>query len=501
MTWQQRKKELKTGTVNLARIMSVFRTLYGFSNKNDEFSPMQKKMKYIILMVISVLCIAGNISHAQTGDAGQPGEFLRYGVGGRALGMGHAFTGLADDASSVYWNPAGLMNVPRKEFTSMYTNLFLDSRYTYMAVALPRTFVGPHNAIGFGWVNLNMADFEQRNYQNIHIGDFDFYEQAFIISGAREFIGTWGILNYGLNLKLVNQAFPGVSGYSSTNGWGFGADVGVTFRPINAPLFKFVPLRWIMPLQLGFALQNVLPPSIGIGDGVKDKYPQVIRWGASYRLAMADWRLTLVLDQEIFITKQDITDTEQKVIGRYRRSSGWFTGFEAETPQPFAGTQPSLRAGWNSRAGAPTLGGGVKLNYINNAAIRIDFAYAIKPNDALNNDFRLFLTVDFGQSYDTSFYAARVEEEDTERGKMAEHLHILTFYQQDYEISRKSALELAVVYDEKNQDRYIGFIGGAEAVVWYYEQIQTLMVKYGGDPNIIERLQKFADKIITLMEQ
>lgn len=483
MTWQQRKKELKTGTINLARMMSVFRTLNGFRNKNDEFNPMQKNMKYIILMAISILCIAGNSSHAQTGDAGQPGEFLRYGVGGRALGMGHAFTGLADDASSVYWNPAGLMNVPRKEFTSMYTNLFLDSRYTYMAVALPRTFVGPHNAIGFGWVHLGMSDFDQRDFDNAHIGNFDFYDQAFILSGAREFISTWGILNYGLNLKIVNQAFPGVSGYSSTNGWGFGADIGATFRPINAPLFKFVPLRWIMPLQFGFALQNVLPPSIGIGDGVKDKYPQVFRWGASYRLAMADWRVNLLLDQEIY---KD-------------RKLGWFTGFEAETPQPFAGTHPSLRAGWNSRADAPTFGGGVKLNYINNAAIRIDFAYAIKPHDALSNDFRLFLTVDFGQSYNADYFSAQVDEELKDRQKMADHLQILAFYQEGYEISRKSALELAGVYDEKNQDRYIGFIGGPEAVEWLYEQTQTLMVKYGGDPNIIERLKKLADKIIALM--
>ena len=36
------------------------------------------------------------------------GEFLKLGVGARALGMGGAFVGLADDASAGYWNPAGL---------------------------------------------------------------------------------------------------------------------------------------------------------------------------------------------------------------------------------------------------------------------------------------------------------------------------------------------------------------------------------------------------------
>lgn len=33
-------------------------------------------------------------------------------VGVRALGMGGAFVGVADDASAVYWNPAGLLNGP-----------------------------------------------------------------------------------------------------------------------------------------------------------------------------------------------------------------------------------------------------------------------------------------------------------------------------------------------------------------------------------------------------
>jgi len=36
------------------------------------------------------------------------GQFLKIGIGTRAAGMGDAFTSVADDASAVYWNPAGL---------------------------------------------------------------------------------------------------------------------------------------------------------------------------------------------------------------------------------------------------------------------------------------------------------------------------------------------------------------------------------------------------------
>src|SRR6266850_6391202 len=52
------------------------------------------------------------------------GEFLRIGVGARALGMGSAFVGLADDGTSAYWNPAGLATLRSREATAMHAEQF-----------------------------------------------------------------------------------------------------------------------------------------------------------------------------------------------------------------------------------------------------------------------------------------------------------------------------------------------------------------------------------------
>ena len=39
-----------------------------------------------------------------------------FGIGGRAMGMGGAFIGVADDSTALYWNPAGLSQIKRIEF-------------------------------------------------------------------------------------------------------------------------------------------------------------------------------------------------------------------------------------------------------------------------------------------------------------------------------------------------------------------------------------------------
>jgi hypothetical protein len=45
-------------------------------------------------------------------------------AGARPQGMGGAFTGLADDANTLYWNPAGMMNIQRYEATAMHARKF-----------------------------------------------------------------------------------------------------------------------------------------------------------------------------------------------------------------------------------------------------------------------------------------------------------------------------------------------------------------------------------------
>lgn len=55
--------------------------------------------------------------------------FLKLGAGARATGMGSAFTGISDDATAIYWNPAGLGFTRRWELSFNYQRLYGDLEY------------------------------------------------------------------------------------------------------------------------------------------------------------------------------------------------------------------------------------------------------------------------------------------------------------------------------------------------------------------------------------
>ena len=56
---------------------------------------------------------------------------LYHGPGSRALGLGGAYTGVADDYTATYWNPAGLAQIKRIEFQGslLQTGFSNSTRY------------------------------------------------------------------------------------------------------------------------------------------------------------------------------------------------------------------------------------------------------------------------------------------------------------------------------------------------------------------------------------
>lgn len=64
-------------------------------------------------------------------------NFLKLGVGARAVSMGEAFASVADDVYAVYWNPAGLVQLERKEVSFTHMEYLESIRYEWLAAAYP----------------------------------------------------------------------------------------------------------------------------------------------------------------------------------------------------------------------------------------------------------------------------------------------------------------------------------------------------------------------------
>ena len=115
-------------------------------------------IKRIILLVL--LCLQLQIAPSQTvAKVGTSAAgFLKIGVGGRALGMGEAFTTCVNDITSMFWNPAGLANIQNTQVLLNHYDYIADISYEYGAVATTWRGVG---SVGAHISFLGMPDIER----------------------------------------------------------------------------------------------------------------------------------------------------------------------------------------------------------------------------------------------------------------------------------------------------------------------------------------------------
>ncbi|MDD4004725.1 MAG: PorV/PorQ family protein [Elusimicrobiaceae bacterium] len=88
-----------------------------------------------LLAAIGVAPPAGAVAFNSQAVGTTGADFLNLGVGGRAMGMGGAYTAVAENASAIYWNPAGLVQINRMSATFMQASYLADINYQYAAYA------------------------------------------------------------------------------------------------------------------------------------------------------------------------------------------------------------------------------------------------------------------------------------------------------------------------------------------------------------------------------
>jgi hypothetical protein len=171
--------------------------------------------------------------------------------------MGDAYTAVDGDASSVYWNPATIVDVDNIDITLMHNEWFQDIRYEYVGGV--RSY-GDY-AIGIGVVGLYMDDLERRTGPTAepegHFGVFDFSVTGTYARHLTDEFDVGGSVKY-LHEKIDEETAKGVAvdigGRYRVPGFdGLSAAVAV----VNlGPQMKFIEEKFDLPVmyKLGAAL-------------------------------------------------------------------------------------------------------------------------------------------------------------------------------------------------------------------------------------------------------
>lgn len=188
--------------------------------------------------------------------------------GVRPMGMGGAFTGLADDENALFYNPAGIASLEGLRFGSFYEPRFGGS---FGDLAL----VG--NGFGGGILFFSVGEIIQydeadRPGQTFSygsyglIGSYAFWPGQFLAALPRSIA-----LGLGLKFLQISTLKEG-SGSGVALNWGLLSDLsGLALGPIKA-------------FRLGLLVENL--PGLGVeyGSGYKEPWSLGLRFGASARV-------------------------------------------------------------------------------------------------------------------------------------------------------------------------------------------------------------------------
>ena len=108
----------------------------------------------ILLMVYTLPVNSRDVTKVGTTAA----PFLTISTGARAMGMGGAFVSVANDASAMFWNVAGIAQLPKNEIIFNHSNWLADISYEYAGITMPLSAIG---TLGVSFTFLNMGEFEQ----------------------------------------------------------------------------------------------------------------------------------------------------------------------------------------------------------------------------------------------------------------------------------------------------------------------------------------------------
>jgi len=128
-------------------------------------------------------------------------QFLKIGVGARGVGMGESFVAVANDASSLYWNPAGIAEFQQNQLFLSHNNWLVDIKHDFVGYV---HHFDATNSIGISGTALYTNDMEETTeYQPFGTGNyFTFGDISFGLTYGRKMTDRF---SFGLTLKYFRE--------------------------------------------------------------------------------------------------------------------------------------------------------------------------------------------------------------------------------------------------------------------------------------------------------
>lgn len=287
----------------------------------------RKKAVVGIILGLALFFFSSALVSAQNQSLifGQPNT---YGIGPRSMGMGGAFTAVADDASAAYWNPAGLSQLSSYEIELSSAPIYFDSDVTQD----PNT--GSNIGFGSPWFESIQFMIPIAKDNTLGISFFrpfhpqqDFFAGNSILSSGQRDEGSYLlnptfqeseiVLSYAARFAGVNNFSVGINVKRITNDpyyilylerddnsitqelgspiqvVGYGLDLGL--------LYKIPITKYSEEFRIGLSLMNLVsqvqysngllitpttsgePTSFNVGPGFETTIPPQITLGLAYK--------------------------------------------------------------------------------------------------------------------------------------------------------------------------------------------------------------------------
>ena len=145
-------------------------------------------------------------------------KFLSIEVGSNAVGMGGAYTSIANDATAMYWNPAGLSFHDTKEVYFNHANWIADISFDYFGITFP---MNNKSVLGFNLTSVTMDEMEVTRYGNENTGET--FRAADYAIGSTYALNLTDRFSVGINGKYVQQSI------ANSHAKGIAIDIGTLF--------------------------------------------------------------------------------------------------------------------------------------------------------------------------------------------------------------------------------------------------------------------------------